>query len=272
LRAHLEAPKWDGSDLNGRRILLYGEQGLGDSIQFARYIPMVAQRGGRIVLACQPELVDLLKQIQPLEECVPNDRVPPPHDVYCALLSLPAVLGTRPETIPASVPYLTPDPVKTEFWRKRLEGETRRKIGLAWAGRPIHPNDRNRSMSLSQLAGLADVPDAAFYSLQKREGSEQAAHAPMPLTDWTSELHDFTDTAALMANLDLIISVDTSVVHLAGALGRPVWVLLPFIPDWRWMFDRTDSVWYPTMRLFRQPALGDWKTPIGKLLEALRQG
>ena len=190
------------------------------------------------------------------------------------MLSLPRAFGTTLASIPRNVPYLQADAREVEKWRGRLaEDASSIKVGLSWAGRPEHKNDRNRSMPLARFAPLAQVPGVRFYSLQKGEAAAQAKAPPagMELIDWTEELNDFADTAALIANLDLVISVDTAVVHLAGAMGKPVWTLLPFAPDWRWLLDRQDSPWYPTMRLFRQPSIGDWDSVMQRVAGALSE-
>jgi tetratricopeptide (TPR) repeat protein len=264
---------WDGSDLHGKRILLLGEQGLGDTIQFVRFVPMVRSRNGRMTLLCQPALMNLMRGQLGIEQIAAIGQTPPEFDVCCPLMSLPHVFGTRIETIPSKTPYLNVDPVQSCQWRERLAALSMKlNVGLVWAGNPTYRNDRNRSIPLAALAPLARVPGIRFISLQKGEAARQAEHPPagMEIVDWTAELVDFTDTAALIENLDLVISVDTAVAHLAGALARPVWVLLPLTPDWRWMLDRADSPWYPTMRLFRQPMRGDWATPITKIAEELR--
>jgi hypothetical protein len=188
-------------------------------------------------------------------------------------MSLPYVLGTTMENIPACTPYLTPPPADVENWKKRMGSRPGPRIGLAWAGNPAHREERNRSIALSAFGPLARRSDATFYSLQKGHAASQTAHPPagLNLIDWTQDLRDFADTAALMAQLDLIISVDTAVAHLAGAMGKPVWTLLPYVPDWRWMLHRDDSPWYSTMRLFRQPRLGDWRSVIDRIAEALNK-
>jgi tetratricopeptide (TPR) repeat protein len=274
MRLRTEAPRWNGSDLGGRKILLHNEQGFGDTIQFVRYIPEVTRRGGKVILACQPELFSLLKDFPGIERCIRNDEPTPPgtveHHVVCPLLSLPGVLRTTAKNIPADIPYLSADAEKEQFWKERLAGEKRLKIGVAWAGRPGHPNDHNRSLSFSRLAPLMGAADVRWISLQFGAAAGQAANSPIDLTDWTEELKDFSDTAALIANLDLVIAADTAVVHLAGAMGKRAWVLLPFIPDWRWMLKRSDSPWYPTLRLFRQTRIGDWTGPVEQAAEALR--
>ncbi|HSZ54764.1 MAG TPA: tetratricopeptide repeat protein [Tepidisphaeraceae bacterium] len=263
---------WNGGELKGDRILLLGEQGFGDTLHFIRYAPLVARRGGKVRLLCQPGLRRLLTGQLGIEQIVEVGEALPEFDVCCPLMSLPHVFRTRIDTMPAEVPYLTIDPSRSQRWRERIERLPRRlDVGLVWAGNPTYRNDRNRSISLAALSPLAKAEGARFFSLQKGEAARQAQQAPagMEIVDWTAELIDFSDTAALIDNLDLVISVDTAVAHLAGALGRPVWMLLPLTPDWRWMLGREDSPWYPTMRLFRQPEWGDWATPIGTMAEEL---
>jgi tetratricopeptide (TPR) repeat protein len=266
---HFKKPRWDGKPLSGRRILLHTEQGFGDVIQFIRYLPRVVQSGGKVILACHSELRRLLSGMDGIEHWIDPGGTLPEYDFHCPLLSLPSVFQTTAATIPAQVPYLTADSDLSAAWRDRLARVDGKKVGLVWAGRPGHGNDRNRSLVLSQLSALGSVSGVSYISLQKGEAAKQVADG-LQLTDWTSNLNDFADTAALIARLDLVITVDTAVAHLAGALAKAVWVLLPFVPDWRWMLDRDDSPWYPTMRLFRQPALGDWRTPIARIVEALK--
>ena len=267
-RRHASVPAWDGRELHGKRILLWAEQGLGDTVQFVRYAGLVAQRGGRVVLQVQPELKQLLQGLPAVEALVTTDDPSPDVDVQCPLLSLGLIMGTTLATIPAAVPYLSADPRRVERWRVRLAAETGHlNVGLVWAGRSTHINDGNRSMPLAALAPLSQVPQARFFSLQKGKAAEQAPPAGLSLTDWTHELIDLADTAAFVSSLDLILTVDTSIAHLAGALGKRTLLLLPFAPDWRWMLGRCDSPWYPTMRLFRQPRFGDWGSVVNELVE-----
>jgi Tfp pilus assembly protein PilF len=264
-------PQWDGADLNGRPILIYAEQGFGDAIQFVRYIPQVIARGGKVILRCPGELPRLFQQIQGVDRLILNDDPLPSFDVQSSLLSLPMVIGTRLENIPGNVPYLLAEPSLSEHWAQRLRNEARLKVGLAWAGKKGHIHDRRRSMSLAALESLAELKNSvSFFSLQKGEAASQAKDSPLEMIDWTSELHDFADTAALIDRLDLVITVDTAIAHLAGAMGKRVWVLLQQMPDWRWMLDRADSPWYPTMKLFRQSNPGDWSMPVGQVLQSLR--
>jgi hypothetical protein len=234
---------------------------------------MVAQRGGRILLQCPPQLKRLLARIPGVEQVISYGALPP-FDVHCRLPSLPRLFETSLETIPATVPYLLADRKLVLDWQARLQSNASKhlKIGLAWAGRSEHKLDLKRSIALQALLPLADVKNVHFYSLQKTAPADpsQPNSSDFPMTDWTADLHDFDDTAALIENLDLIISVDTAIAHLAGAMGKPVWVLIPFVPDWRWMRDRTDSPWYPTMQLFRQAKFEDWQSPIGQIVPALR--
>jgi Tetratricopeptide repeat/Glycosyltransferase family 9 (heptosyltransferase) len=259
-----QQPRWDGAELHGKTILIAGEGGFGDAIQFVRYVPMVAKRGGRAILRFQRELRRLMQKLQGVEGFCGLDEPVPPFDVYCPLFTLPLVFETTLETIPADVPYLFGDGS-----RKLQSGA--RHVGLVWAGSSEHKNDRNRSIPLRELSALADVP-VMLHSLQVADAAAaQIREVPgLKLIDHSSELRDFADTAALIEALDLVITVDTSVAHLAGAMGKPVWVLIPDPPEWRWMLNRDDSPWYPTMRLFRQETLGDWTAPIRRIAAELR--
>jgi len=271
VRPNYVQPQWDGGALQGRTLLLHAEQGFGDTLQFIRYLPLVAARGGRVIVECPPELLRLLQPMAPTIAFVARGQVVGDFDWRCSLMSLPQVLGTTPTTIPHDVPYLHAHAADTEIWRKRLAAPSALlKVGLAWAGSRAHKNDRHRSLPLASLAPLAQVSGVRFYSLQKGASATEATPPPgMELIDMSPELQDFADTAGLIANLDLVIAVDTAVAHLAGAMGKPVWTLLPFNPDWRWLREREDSPWYPTMRLFRQPAIGDWDSVIQQVSKAL---
>jgi tetratricopeptide (TPR) repeat protein len=270
---HAKFARWHGEALDGRTIVLYAEQGFGDSIQFVRYVPLVAARGGRVLLDVPPELHGLFRKLPGIEAITQLGQLLPRIELQCPLMSLPMVFGTAQETIPREMPYLPVDEEKSRMWQLRIDRSMPVKhIGLVWAGRPTYQNDRNRSLALSVLSPLAKIPNVRLYSLQKGTAAAEATALAdqLPLIDWTDELNDFSDTAALVSNLDLIIAVDTAVAHLAGALGRPIWVLLPFSPDYRWMLDRRDSPWYPTMKLFRQEQAGDWENVVEKLVVALR--
>jgi hypothetical protein len=268
-----EQPMWDGGDLHGRTILLHHEQGFGDMIQFIRYAPLVAERGGRVILSCPTELASLLREIPQIAEVHAGDDLPE-FDCHCPILSLPAVFKTRVETIPAKTPYLKAPVESVDRWREILGAKDGKlRVGLAWAGNPRRRLDRRRSIRLEQLAPLSMVKGVRLYSLQKGQTPQTSTGVPagLELIDLSSRLHDFAETAGAIENLDLVISVDTAVAHLAGAMGKPVWVLIGYVPASRWMLDRNDSPWYPTMRLFRQPAMDDWSTPIAQIAQALRE-
>lgn len=257
-------PLWDGSSLAGGTILLHTEQGLGDAIQFVRYVPLVKARGGTVVLECQPALVPLLSKAAGIDQLVPRGEKLPPYDVYAPLLSLPHLLGVHDPATVGQAPYLFADASLVEQWRQELSGISGRKIGINWQGNPQHAKDAQRSLPLAQFLPLADIPGVRLIGLQKNVGSEQLKQLkdPNAVLDLGSRLDNehgaFMDTAAVLASLDLVITSDTALAHLAGALGAKVWVVLPFSPDWRWLLDRQDCPWYPTMRLFRQRQPGDW--------------
>jgi tetratricopeptide (TPR) repeat protein len=265
-------PRWDGRDLSGKTILLHAEQGLGDTLQFIRYAQLVrARRPSQIIFLCQPELISLLEGQTDIDRWIRPGESLPDFDLHCSLLDLPVVLETTVETIPAATPILTANSEKEHRWRQRMIGFDGLKVGLCWAGNPSQKNDPNRSMPLPALAKLAGVHRVCFFSLQKGKTAALAQTPPadLRLVDWTSEIHDFSDTAALIANLDLVISVDTVVAHLAGAMRRRAWTLLSFAADWRWLQHREDSPWYPTMRLFRQERAGDWSSPVARIKDQL---
>jgi len=272
-------PQWDGRPLEDRTLLLHAEQGFGDAIQFIRYVPLVAGRGGKIIIECYAELQRLFRTIAGRCQIVVRDQPLPAFDLHCPLLSLPRAFGTNLANIPHVVPYLSPDPALVDAWSRTLgPGDGQLRVGLAWAGTPGFKADRTRSLNLQQLAPFATVAEAKptargvkFYSLQKHPAGEQAKNPPLglELVDLGPKLNDFADTAAVMSLLDLIITTDTSVPHLAGALARPVWVMLERVPAWRWLLDRDDSPWYPSMRLFRQPRIGDWDSVITRVVESL---
>ena len=267
-------PRWDGGDLQGKTILLHAEQGFGDMIQFARFIGQVAGRGGRVILESPAETLRLFRDFPGVWELAERDKPLPHFDVQCPLMSLASVFGVTEQTIPHEVPYLKADPELARQWAGRFDAAgDRLRIGLAWAGSPLHSRDRSRSMKLEQFAPLASVENAAFYSLQMGQAAAQAGHPPsgLHLTDWTKDVRDFADSAAMVEHLDLLVTVDTSVAHLAAAMGKRVWLLLPRSPDWRWMLDRPDSPWYPTMRLFRQTTRDDWAEVLRRVAAAIRK-
>jgi len=269
-------PVWNG-DLEPERLLIHAEQGLGDTLQFCRYLPLIDRRH-RIVLEVDAPLVSLMRQLPGVEAVVARGGPLPDFDAHCPIMSLPFVFGTTLQTIPNQTPYLWADPVKVAGWAKRLEPAKGLRVGLVWAGgaRPDQPGlapvNRRRSMNLATLAPLAQATGVSFVSLQKGPPALEA-HAPPPgmaLFDFAGDLHDFTDTAALVETLDLVISVDTAVAHLAAAMGKPVWLLNRFDTCWRWLMNRDDSPWYPTVRLFRQPAPGDWDSVTTDVAAALQ--
>jgi hypothetical protein len=265
-------PVWSGDrSIEGKTILLYADEGIGDALQFARYIPMVADLGARVIAAVAGPTCSLISRLDGVTECVAKTSALPAFDVHCAISSLPLAFKTSLGTIPFVVPYLpAPDEGRVEEWESRLGskqlGSNRKfRVGLVWSGNAGHMNDHNRSMSLRDLTNILDV-DATFVSLQKdlRDGDREVLSG-MDIVDLTENLSDFDQTSALVSCLDLIISVDTSVAHLAGALGRRVWILLPYTPDYRWMFDREDSPWYPTARLFRQTETRIWSSVLDRV-------
>lgn len=260
-------PAWDGSPLNGQTIMLFSEQGFGDTIQFLRYAKMVADRGARVLLECQAPLVSLARQVSGIADVIAQGEAWPECHAQLALMSLPIVFGTDLHTIPADVPYISADPHLVSIWKEKLSACTGKRIGLAWEGSVTHKNDKNRSMPANRLAPLAEVNGISLISLQKL--GRTAPPDDLKLLDLTTELMDFSDTAALIANLDLVITVDTAIAHLAGAMGKPVWILLPSVPDWRWMLGRDDSPWYPNARLFRQEVPGDWGGVVRRVCDAL---
>jgi tetratricopeptide (TPR) repeat protein len=266
------APRWDGQTLPDGDLLLYAEQGYGDTLQFIRYAPLAARRCRRVFVECQADLKPLVAAMPGVAQVFAQGEPLPQFAAQLPLLSLPRVFNTTLETIPAEVPYLRAEPEKLSAWRARLaaDGEAFR-VGLCWAGRPEQWDNTSRSAALDSLAPLGALRGVAFYSLQKGPAAAQAAHPPagMALKDVAGELRDFSDTAALIAALDLVISVDTSVAHLAGALGAPAWVMLSRLPDWRWLLAGERCPWYPSLRLFRQESFGDWRSVAERIARAL---
>src|SRR5262249_12082001 len=232
---------------------------------FIRYAPLVREHCGRLVVQCAPPLARLLATASGVDEVTTAREPPAGIAAHAPLLSLMHLFGTTMETIPAKVPYLAADPARAGAFRQRIGAAANLKVGLAWAGRPTHKNDRNRSLPLSALAPIFSVAGASLFGLQEGARAWEIAGVAKRIVDLSPDFADFADTAAAIACLDLVISVDTAVAHLAGALGKAVWLLLPFIPDWRWLLEREDSPWYPTMRLYRQPARGDWQSVLNRL-------
>jgi Flp pilus assembly protein TadD len=266
-------PRWFGDqDVAGKTILLYPDEGFGDCIQFVRYVPMVAARGARVVLVVEEPLRPLLAALPGVCECVARSARLPQFDLHCPISSLPLVFNTRLQTIPAPASYLpAPADDRVRLWEERLGPHGRLRVGLAWSGNPRHINDRDRSTRLREMLPILEV-DATFVSLQKDPRSEdKVVLAGTRIIDWTIELKDFAETAALISCLDLVISVDTSVAHLAAALGRPTWILLPYTPDYRWLLGRDDSPWYPTVHLFRQSESRDYGDVVARVRTALAE-
>jgi Tfp pilus assembly protein PilF len=266
-----DRPRWDGAALNGRRILLYAEQGFGDALQFVRYVPLVAARGGKVILSCPGKLAGLFASAQGVAEMHDAATPPPEFDVCCSLLSLPRLFGTTVQTIPAAVPYLRPRAEAVGHWRRRLGGGGL-KVGLFWSTESKNRMTPLRSLELETLAPLASAPGVVFYSLQRGAAAAQAKRPPrgMRLVDLAAELKDFADDAAVLESLDLVITINTSTAHLAGALGRPVWTLVHYPPDWRWLAGRDDTPWYPSMRLFLRAQDESWDDVAARVGAALR--
>jgi hypothetical protein len=270
-KPQLDVPQWMGeADLAGKRILLYAEQGLGDTIQFARYAPLVAARGARVVVQAQTALKSLLRTLDGIESVLDPEEKLPPIDLQCALMSLPLALDTRLGKIPAAMPYLRADKKRVAYWRKKLGQKGKKRVGLVWSGNTAHKNDGNRSIPLAELAPLF-AADVAFFSLQKemRDDDRETATKLPNFMHFGDTLQDFADTAALVEALDIVVAVDTSVLHLAGALGKRTLALLAFNPDWRWLLERTDSPWYPSIELVRQSARGDWSKSLKRISNVL---
>jgi hypothetical protein len=266
------APPWRGEEpLAGKTILLHAEQGLGDTVQFVRYAPLLARMGARVVLEVQPELKVFLSGLDGVAAVFAEGEKLPRFDLHCPLASLPFAMKTEPATIPSELPYLNVSEQQKARWQARLANLARPRIALAWSGRSTHANDRNRSMTLAELEPLIVRTDLRFISVQREVRSTDTARlaADRRIAHIGDELADFADTAAVLSAVDFLICVDTSVAHVAGALGRPAFVLLPFQPDWRWGLDREASPWYPSLRLLRQERPGDWAGVIERASAAL---
>ncbi len=273
-RRNFPQPAWDGMEsISGRTILLHGEQGLGDWIQFCRYIPKVKALGARVVIEVPDVLTPLLGELDGVDECIPRGEPLPSFDIHCSVLSLPYAFRTTTKSIPAAATYLRSDDSKRELWRRRLGQKARRRVGLVCSGSASHKGDRARSIPLRLL--LPELPDCCDYTfLQKdlREYDKEVLTGTDRIPYYGDLISDFSDAAALCDLMDVIVSVDTSVAHLAGALGKPTWILLPFAPDWRWMLNRSDSPWYPSVHLLRQLRPGDWADPLARLRSMLSDG
>jgi tetratricopeptide (TPR) repeat protein len=269
-----DKPQWDGTPFIDATLLLVADQGFGDVIQFCRYIPWVLERCPSVAIACSPEMVPVLRQFLPEDRIFFRWEDCPAYRAFAALSGLPRLHGTRVDNVPAAIPYLRADPAHVANWTERLRRlapHSQRKIGIVWAGRPTHNNDRRRSSKLADFAPLAALPGVALVSLQKGPSADQAGRyfGRAPLINIGAEVRDYDDTMALLESLDLVVTVDTSVGHLAAAMGKPVWILLATSPDWRWLLDREDSPWYPTVRLFRQTTARQWGDVFTRVADAL---
>ncbi|HEY2411231.1 MAG TPA: tetratricopeptide repeat protein [Pirellulaceae bacterium] len=282
-RRSIAIPRWEGERLEGRTILLHTEQGFGDTLQFIRFAAVIKNLGATVIVECQPQLVRLLASQPSIDRLIAEGDALPDCDFHAPLLSLPRILKTTLETIPAAVPYLFADPALVAHWRHHLKDFRGFRIGINWHGRAGTHTSRRRDIPLNLYQLLAQIPGVRFISIQKGAGQNELADASRysaaarhqaeiaDLGDFDTTHGAFMDTAAIMNNLDLIITSDTSIAHLAGALGLPTWTILPFAPDWRWLLRRSDTPWYPTMRLFRQKSLGDWEGAFSEIQNALRQ-
>ncbi len=261
-------PKWDGSFLNGKKILIVSEQGFGDAIQFSRYIQYVKKKGGYVILECRKELRNIFENLPYIDQIIDKeDKIPDLNfEVYIHLMSLPS-LSFESIGIPKEIPYLKSNSIIAEKFSNRFDRKNF-NIGICWAGNPEQQDDWKRSTTFEKFKSLFDIPHVKFFSLQKGEASKQINDSRVVLLN---EIENFSDTAAIIENLDLVISVDTSIAHLAGAMGKPVWTLLSSIPDWRWLLEGEGSAWYPTMKLFRQKKIGDWDSVFDEVKEELRK-
>ena len=262
-------PQWNGEGLSGKTILVYHEQGLGDVIQFARYLPLLRERGARVLFEVQAPLFAVMAESKLAEETFKAGETPLPFDYHIPLLELPRVMGTTLETIPGETPYLKAPASHSKEWQSRFSGDKGLKVGLVWTGNPVVASNPKRSINPQLLRSLGEVPGVSLYSLQVGRDGEAARVFDYRITDLSPLLKDYADTAAAMEQLDLVISTCTSPIHMAGALGRPCWALLSKWPDWRWLLNRSDSPWYPTMRLYRQETAGDWSGVIAEVKSAL---
>ncbi len=267
-------PLWDGSSLAGKRIVISSEQGAGDCIQFIRYLPLLKNLGAYIIFECYGNLLNLFDGFEAIDLLVEgpfSEKTDIQYDFFVPLLCLPSIIGTNIDTIVNRTPYIESNPELAKEWGNKINTDSIR-IGLVWEGTPTHNNDRNRSFDLSVFGPLTSISGVSLFSLQKEvTGKQSALLNEMNITALGDDLKDFSETAAAIENLDLLISVDTAVVHLAGAMEKPVWTLLPFVPDWRWLLNRDDSPWYPTMRLFRQTSPGDWESVINRISNELQR-
>lgn len=266
----LDKVRWDGGDLRGKHIVVWAEQGLGDNLMMLRYLPLLRARGAaRVTVLCVPSLARTMATAADQVEVDPDWAKTAGFDVYCPSMSLPLCFGTRPDTIPAAVPYLTVPAATAQAWDGCLARLPGLKVGLVWAGGKDFKRDTLRSLNLRQLAPLMEVGGVHWISLQKGQAAEDLAEVDWRILDWAYHCDDLMDTAALVQQLDLVITVDTAMAHLAGALGKPVWMMSRFEGEWRWLAGRSDSPWYPTMRIFQQPAVKDWRSVLASVKQEL---
>jgi hypothetical protein len=273
LERKVQRVRWDGRQMPGKTLLIHDEQGYGDTLQFLRMVPWArARSGARVVLEINHEFHSIAQRMGGFDAITLRGELPPAFDTYCEMMSLPMAMGLQLSDLPGQVPYLSPDPERVKHWTRVLAGHKRPLVALVWAGRPTHLNDLNRSMSLDQLAPLA-IPGVTYVSIQKgpSENNAQTPPAGMNLISLSPLINNFEDTAAILSIVDLLISVDSSPVHLAGALGRPAWVMLPRLPDWRWLLERSDTPWYPSVRLFRQQRSRDWSSVVAEIAVSVQE-
>jgi len=271
IRRAWSKPQWDGRALGGETVLVHHEQGYGDTIQFSRYLPLIADRGGRVVVECPDALVGIVETVSGVDAVVRSDDQSVEYDFHVPMMSLPGVFSTTFDNLPDSVPYLLAPEAERARWSERLGEDGGKRIGLVWKGNTAHARNQWRSPGLRAFLSVLGNPDYTFYSLQKDEAPEdlRALGLTDRVRDLSGDLTTFSDTAGVIAKLDLVIAPDTAVAHLAGALAAPVWLLLPHVPEWRWFEDRDDSPWYPTMRVFRQPRPGDWRAVFDQAAQQL---
>ena len=282
-RRTYDKPRWDGSDLNGKTILIHAEQGFGDTFQFIRYAHAIKEKNGIVIAAVQKPLVTLIKRCKYIDKVISTEETVPHFDVYLEMMSLPYILKTRLDTIPCEIPYLYADEQLTDHWKNRLAADKNFKIGICWnvnenySSLATRTKAAQRSIKLGQLIPLCTIPGTTIYSLQKTTGTEQLENLTDNVKiisfdgDFDQSNGRFMDTAAVIKNLDLVITVDTSIGHLAGGLGANTWIIRQNPPDWRWILNRTDTPWYPTVRLFKQPTPGDWETVIEEVAQELKK-
>jgi hypothetical protein len=272
-----DKPQWDGTPKGqGERVMLIGDQGFGDVIMFARYIPWVQSRCAEVSVACSPEMQPILARMYEGLHLFCRWDEAPPYVAYCPLSGLPRLHKTRLETIPQSVPYMRAEPARAALWKQRLDAQVPaglKRVAIAWAGRPTHNNDINRTITLDTLAPIAALDGIALVSVQKGPATSQVANykGHAPIIDLDKQIVDFDDTMAVLENVDLLVCVDTSVGHFAGAMGRPAWIMIPYAPDWRWLRDREDSPWYPSLRLLRHKQPRRWDLLVPEVAEQLKQ-